>query len=40
LWIFFVTISVEAFFHMLEVCVGDVENIWGKGERFMREIEE
>jgi hypothetical protein len=38
--IFFVSICVQTVFHFLKVSVVDVDDIWGKGDRFMREIGE
>jgi hypothetical protein len=38
--IFVVSICIQTVLHVLKASVVDVENIWGKGDRFMREIGE
>jgi hypothetical protein len=38
--IFFISICVQAVLHFLEASVVDVDNTWGKGDRFTSEIGE
>jgi hypothetical protein len=38
--IFFISVCVQTVLQFLKVSVIDVDDIWGKGDRFMREIEE
>jgi hypothetical protein len=38
--IFFVSVGVQTVLHLLKASVVDVDDIWGKGDRFTGEIEE
>jgi hypothetical protein len=38
--VFFVSICIQTVFHFTELSVVDVDDIWGKGDRFMSEIGE
>jgi hypothetical protein len=38
--VFFVSICDQTVFHFMEASVVDVDEIWGKGNRFMSEIGE
>jgi hypothetical protein len=38
--IFFVSICIQTVFHFLKVGVIDVNDIWGKGDRFTSEVGE
>jgi hypothetical protein len=38
--VFFISVCIQTVLHFLEASVIDVDDIWGKGDRFMREIGE
>jgi hypothetical protein len=38
--IFFISICIQTVLHFLEASVVDVDDIWGKGDRFMWEVGE
>jgi hypothetical protein len=38
--IFFISVYIQTMLHVLKACVVDVEDIWGKGDRFTGEIGE
>jgi hypothetical protein len=38
--IFFVSVCIQTVLHFLKASVINVDDIWGKGDRFMREIGE
>jgi hypothetical protein len=38
--IFFISISIQTVFHFLKASVIDIDDIWGKRDRFMGEVGE
>jgi hypothetical protein len=38
--VFFVSVCIQTVLHLLKVSVVDVDDIWGKGDRFMGKIGE